>query len=364
MSLFARGWIGRARPVLLLVLFVYLFFVSISALSASFVQIGEGFVRELLASTADPFVGLFVGILATSIVQSSSTVTSVTVGLVAGGGLDVAWAIPIIMGSNMGTSVTNALVAAGQIAKPAEFKKAIAAAVVDDFFEICSIVVLFPLQLYFDIFGLSAAYLSSQFADFGGLNYFDLLKIVVNPVVRLMASLAGNSGVLMLVFALALLFLSLRYMVVHLKQLFVGRVETFFDKTLFRTAVRAMLLGFVVTALIQSSSVTTSLAVGLAGAGFLSLRQVFPYALGANVGTTLTAILAALLTGEQTAVTVAFAHLLYNLFGIVLVWPVRSIPLRLATLLADLSLRSRLIPLAYVCLVFFVIPATLIYTMR
>jgi sodium-dependent phosphate cotransporter len=99
---------------------------------------GEGMARELPASTANPFVGLFVGILATSIVQSSSTVTSITVALVAGGGLDVAWAIPIIIGSNLGTSVTNAIVAAGQINRPEEFKRAFAAAVVDDFFEICS----------------------------------------------------------------------------------------------------------------------------------------------------------------------------------------------------------------------------------
>jgi sodium-dependent phosphate cotransporter len=57
-------------------------------------------------------------------VQSSSSVTSLTVGLVAAGGLDVVQAIPIIMGSNMGTSVTNALVAAGHINKPAEFCRA------------------------------------------------------------------------------------------------------------------------------------------------------------------------------------------------------------------------------------------------
>jgi len=102
----------------------------------------------------------------------------------------------------------------------------------------------------------------------------------------------------------------------------------------------------------------------LAGAGFLKLQQVFPYALGANVGTTLTAIIAALVTGQETAVTVAFAHLLYNIIGIALVWPLRRIPLGLANLLAKYSVRSRLVPLGYVVLVFFAIPIALIFLMR
>ena len=109
---------------------------------------------------------------------------------------------------------------------------------------------------------------------------------------------------------------------------------------------------------------TTSLAVPLAGAGFLKLKQVFPYALGANVGTTLTAIFAALITGQDTAVTVAFAHLLYNVFGIALVWPIRRIPIGLANLLAKYAARSRLVPLSYVVLVFFAIPIALIFSMR
>jgi len=137
-----------------------------------------------------------------------------------------------------------------------------------------------------------------------------------------------------------------------------------FDKTLFKTPGRAMALGFTSTALLQSSSITTSLAVPLAGAGFLTLQQVFPYVLGANIGTTLTAIFAALVTGQEAAVTVAFAHLLYNIIGIALVWPLRRIPLGLAELLAKYALRSRLVPLAYVILVFFAIPMALIFSMR
>lgn len=355
-----------ARLIGWLQLFVllYLFFASISLLSASLKLFGHEAVNALLSAVSNPFVGLFVGILATSIVQSSSSVTSITVGLVAGGGLDVIQAIPIIMGSNMGTSVTNALVAAVQLNKPEEFQRAFAAAMVDDFFEICSILLLFPLQLSFNILGVSGSFLSGQFAQLGGFSTLDPLKAAVEPVVKLISHAVAESALLLLIIALALLFFSLRYLVSTLKQLFIQRIERFFDGTLFKTPPRAMALGFLATALIQSSSMTTSIAVPLAGAGFLTLQQVFPYVLGANLGTTLTALLAALVTGEEAALTVAFAHVLYNVFGIVLIWPFRWIPLDLANRMARYSRRSRLVPLGYIFFVFFAIPIALIYLMR
>ena len=353
----AIGWFS-------ILLLIYLLFLSISLLGVSLKMLGGGVLTELLSLTSNPFVGLFVGILATSIVQSSSSVTSLTVGLVAAGGLDVEQAVPIIMGSNMGTSVTNALVAAGQINRPEEFHRAFAAAVVDDFFEICSIAILLPLQLAFNVLGASAAFISKQFAQIGGLHTFDPLNAFIDPVAEFVVELVFESALALCILSLALLFLTLSYLAKTLKRRFIGRIEPYFDKVLFKTAGRAMVLGFVSTALLQSSSMATSLAVPLAGAGLLTLQQVFPYALGANVGTTLTALFAALVTGQEAAVTVAFAHLLYNVFGIALVWPLRRIPLGLAKLLASYALRSRLVPLGYVILVFFAIPMALIFSIR
>lgn len=345
-------------------LLIYVFFLSISLLGASLKMLGGNAVTELLSLVSNPFLGLFVGILATSIVQSSSWVTSVTVGLVAGGGLDVSQAIPIIMGSNMGTSVTNALVAAGHVNRPEEFQRAFAAAVVDDFFEIFCIFVLLPLQVGFNILGTSAAFLSARLAELGGLRSFDALSVIVDPAIELLTRLGAGSAIALLPLALCMIFFSLHFLVKTLRQRFMGKAERLFDRTLFKTAPRAMTLGFAITAVIQSSSITTSLAVPLAGGGFLTLRQIFPYVLGANVGTTLTAILAALVTGEEAALTVAFAHLLYNIFGICLILPFRFVPISLAKLLARYSVRSRLIPLAYIVLVFFAVPGALIFFMR
>ena len=119
-------------------------------------------------------------------------------------------------------------------------------------------------------------------------------------------------------------------MVKSLKFLVVTRAEAWFDRYLFKNAFRAFLVGLMLTAMVQSSSITTSLAVPMAGAGLLTLVQIFPYTLGANVGTTVTAILAALVTGNLAAIIVAFSHLLFNISGILIWWPFKMIPITLA----------------------------------
>ncbi len=330
-------------------------------MGASFKFFGKGFAERLLVTTANPFVGLFIGVLATSLVQSSSTITSMTVGLVAGGALDVSRAIPILMGSNIGTSVTNTLVAVGHISRPAEFKRAFSAATVHDFFNLISVLVLFPLQLATGFLGTASTFLARELTGSSGLELINPLKRIVKPSVELITELTSESGTLMLIIALILLFVALRYIVVNLKVLVLGRIEAFFHTALFKNAFRALLLGLILTVLVQSSSIATSLTVPLAGAGILTLRQIFPFTLGANLGTTITAMLAALVTSNEGAVTVAFAHMLFNVFGIVLIWLIKDVPLYLAETLAQWAVKSKIIPLAYVGVVFFLVPLALIY---
>ena len=128
---------------------VYLFLVSIKMMGLSFKLFGKGFAESLINSTTNRFIGLFIGILATSIIQSSSTVTSIVVGMVGGGMLTITNAIPIIMGANIGTSVTNTLVSMGHINRKDEFNRAFHGAILHDHFNFLSVVVLFPLELAF-----------------------------------------------------------------------------------------------------------------------------------------------------------------------------------------------------------------------
>ena len=147
-----------------------------------------------------------------------------------------------------------------------------------------------------------------------------------------------------------------------LRSLVLEKIEVFFDQYIFKTVFRAIGFGIILTIMVQSSSITTSLVVPLAGAGVLSLRQIFPFTLGANIGTTVTALLAAL-TGTVSALIAAISHLFFNIFGILIVYGIphlRAIPLKLAEMIAEYSLKNKFIPLGYLLIVFVCIPLTII----
>lgn len=353
--------------ILALIALLYAFLTSIGMLGKAFKLLGGGFVDGLIQSASNPLVGLFVGILATTLVQSSSTTTSLVVAMVGGGSMPVATAIPVIMGANIGTSVTNTLVSLGHITRGREFYRAFSASTVHDFYNLFAVVALFPLQIMTDFLGRSSSFLANVMKDIGGLEFTSPLRTLTAPAVSASVEYLGDWPWLLLIVSLAIMFASLRYLVVIMKSLVLSRVGALFDRVIFRNAALAMLFGMILTVLVQSSSITTSLVVPLAGAGILTLRQIFPYTLGANVGTTVTAMLASLAVGEVSALTVAFAHLLFNCVGILVIWPIpsiRKLPQNLARRLAHVSIQNRWFPIIYILLLFYLLPLLVIMLLR
>lgn len=350
--------------ILLLLLLVYLFMLSITLLGSAFKLFGKDFAKRLIETTYNPLVGLVIGILSTSIVQSSSTTTSVVVGLVGADALSLANAIPIIMGANVGTSVTNLLVSLGHISHKVEFRRAFAAAIVHDIFNILAVLILFPIQYFTNLLGFLSTGLANTFQHLGGLKAISPIKVVTEPLVKLVERMTANSGIIILILSLVLLFVTLRYLVKVSKLLFIGKFEKFFDKVVFKNAFVGLLFGLIITAIVQSSSITTSLVVPLVGAGILKLKQIFPYTLGANIGTTVTAMLASLATGNISAIAVAFAHFSFNVIGVAIIFPVKFIPIEIAKWMAKIAIQSKIYALLYIALVFFIIPLLIIYFMR
>ncbi len=343
---------------------LYIFILSITLLGASFKLFGKDFAETLLATTSNPIVGLFIGILATSIIQSSSTTTSIVVGMVAGGLISIEGAIPIVMGANIGTTITNTLVSLAHINRSQEFGRAFSGAIVHDVFNVLAVILLFPLQYFTNFLGRTALYLETVFENAGGLQFVSPINIITKPVAKYIIHLLGDSSWLSAIAAILLLFIALKFMVDIMKSMVLSRVEGFFSRTVFKTTFRALTLGIILTAIVQSSSITTSIVVPLVGAGVLTLRQIYPYTLGANIGTTVTAILAALVTQNSAAAAVAFSHLLFNIIGISIFLPLAKIPLYLARKIASLTARSKLYPIVFILLTFFIIPIILIYLLR
>lgn len=369
-----RNWLKVAAVIAVL----YLFLVSIGMIGTAFKGIGKEMATALLHSSAGPVIGLVIGILATSIIQSSSTTTSLVVGMVAAGtfGSDpkiaVAAAVPIIMGANIGTSITNTIVSLGHITHKQEFQRAFSASIVHDFFNFTAVLLLFPLEVFTGVISKSANLLTTLFVGTDSITFKSPIKAATEPMVRWMADLMAaqyiiNPNIILAIVAVLLLFFSLRSLTRLIRSLVITRLENFFDTHIFRTDIRAMLFGVAITILVQSSSITTSLVIPLAGAGILTLRQIFPYTLGSNIGTTFTALLASLATGTHAPLAVAFAHLLFNVFGIGIIWPipaVRRIPIKAAKWFAAITVKNRIFPFIYIVVAFFIIPITLIAILR
>jgi len=357
---------------LLLMGLLFVFLVAVNGLGAGFKALGQDLLDSFFAATENPFMGLMVGILATTLVQSSSVSTAAIVGLVAAPmhPLPVANAIPMIMGANIGTTVTNTVASLAHMGRKEEFRRAFAVATCHDFFNYMAVILLLPMELATGFLEKSATALSDTLAGFGGADFDSPFKIAIKAAghpLELIAAWVGPTdrwaAVIHIALSGILIFASLMSIVSVMRSAMRSRMEALVSRALGKNAVLAIVVGIVATVMVQSSSITTSLLVPLAGAGVLSLNQAFPVTLGANIGTTVTALLAALAaTGANAAagLTIALVHLLFNVTATILVYPapaIRRIPLRAAQGLADLAVRSRTLAIFYVVFLFYLIPA-------
>ncbi len=355
-----------ARAVLVLGL-LYVFLAGVGLLSEGIEALGSDVQAKLFDRIDNPIAGLFVGVLATVLVQSSSVTTSTIVGLVATGLISVEQAVPMVMGANIGTSVTNTLASVGSIRRPAEFKRAVAAATVHDFFNVLAVLVLLPVELATGILARSAEGLTGALVGGAGTKFKSPIKEAVKwPVNLVLDALEGLGasgnvlGLLAIAFGIGAIFVGLAYITKNMRALVADRLEETINNVLGGgSGIVAMLVGLVATVAVQSSSITTSVLVPVAAAGIISLRNVYPITLGANVGTTITALLASLATDAPEALTVALVHTLFNLAGIFLFYVIpfaRDVPVRLAERFADMTEGDRRLLPGYVIGTFVVLP--------
>ena len=343
---------------------LYSFLVGIKGLSSGIKHLGGNFAKDIMTTTSDPFLALFIGILATTLFQSSSTTTSIIVGMVSGGAISLSGAIPMIMGANIGTTVTNTIVSIGHINRGNEFKRAFSASTIHDFFNILAVIILFPLELTFGLIEKTATGLGTLL--FGTISTDEVFKSPIKTAIKWgsnhLERLSFDNNSLYIFLSILLTFLMLFSIVKLLRSLVLDKIKQYFDQYIFKTALRAIIFGMFLTILVQSSSITTSTIVPLAGAGVVTLRQIYPFTLGANLGTTVTALLASL-TLNVTAMVAAFAHLFFNIFGIIIIFLIpilKNIPIKLSEWISEKSLKNKFIPMLYLVILFFIVPFLII----
>ncbi|XP_066576091.1 solute carrier family 34 member 2b [Amia ocellicauda] len=441
----------------LLLGFLYMFVCSLDILSSAFQLVGGKAAGDIFQDNAilsNPVAGLVIGVLVTVMVQSSSTSSSIVVSMVSSGLLDVRSAIPVIMGANIGTSVTNTIVAMMQAGDRNEFRRAFAGATVHDFFNWLSVLVLLPLEVATGYLFRLTQLLIDSFNLETGEDAPDLLKVITDPLTKIIIQLDksvineiatgdlaarnkslikiwcktftnmtemnvtvpgidnctspslcwtdGNLtwtlknisekfnlekcnhifvnsnlpdlavGLILLALSLFVLCTCLILIVKLLNSMLKGQVAVVIKKILntdfpfpfaWVTGYIAMVVGAGMTFIVQSSSVFTSAITPLVGIGVISIERAYPLTLGSNIGTTTTAILAAMASPGETlgnSLQIALCHFFFNISGILLWYPIpiTRVPIRLAKTLGDRTAKYRWFAVMYLVLCFLILPLT------
>lgn len=349
----------RACQIILTLAF---FLFSIKLMVTSLGGFAISFQENILSSSLDPFIGLFIGLLVTAIIQSSSTTSTMVVAMVATGNLTIQEAIPVIMGANIGTTLTSTIVALGFISDRKAFRKAVSAGIIHDFYNIVLVLILFPLEYYYGF--LSGISIKLQQLIFGSrtISSEESWKWSLDfGITDGIAGLIQNKVVLMLL-SFVLLFASIKMLTVFIQKTVIGDSKNKLRKYVFQKPIKSFGWGVLITSAIQSSSVSTSLLVPLVATRKVRLTNAFPFIIGANLGTTLTALIAASFSSE-TAMSIAIAHLLFNLSGALLFMlsaRLRTVFVSFIGKISSILTRKRLLGLAYVIITFFLLPFLLI----
>lgn len=367
--------ISIISKVLKFIFVLFVFLLALKLMGTTFKEF-EGVSEQILNSTKSPIIGLFIGMLATAIVQSSSSTTTIIVTMAAATRLEMEFFVPMILGANIGTSVTSSLVAFGHIGKKKEYRRAVAAATVHDFFNIILVMIILPLELLFKVLSKPAVFLANKipFSESSGdIGDFNPLEHIIKPVIKQITNFFDSSLIgdyyawSWLIISLTLLFFALK----GLSSIFKSKIESDItskekQQDIFKSNFSSLGWGFGLTALVQSSSITSSLIVPFVAAKKITLQKAFPFLMGANLGTTTTALLAATLAASNTPIegkiaglSIALVHFFFNLFGVLIFFPnkyIRNIPIKLAKKLGEYSYNNRMIGPAYVAITFFLIP--------
>ncbi|KAK3879523.1 hypothetical protein Pcinc_015915 [Petrolisthes cinctipes] len=424
--------------------FLYLFICSLDFLSSAFRLIAGKTTSDILSNqfVQNPIVGLMIGILVTVLVQSSSTSTSIIVSMVSAGMLSVHTAIPMILGSNIGTSVTNTIVSLTQVGDRNEFRRAFAGATVHDMFNWLSVITFLIIELITGVLEYVSGALVSDLSWVNGGGEVKILKYITEPFTKVIIQLdkdvlhdwslgtgclvnetslikryckkdkpdittefslttvEGSTtvgpyldcedygiphsckflfyetsmtdaqvGIILLVGSLFILCAALITIVKILNSMMKGKMAMIIKTTInanipympWLTGYIALLVGAVMTFIVQSSSIFTSTLTPLIGIGVITIERSYPLTLGSNIGTTTTALLASMAgegEGLKDALQIAFVHLFFNIFGILLFYPIpfMRFPIPLAKKLGDTTAKYRWFAVVYLVVMFFFLP--------
>lgn len=373
--------------IIVFIILLYMFLLSLSFLAIGFTLISPYALKAKEIAhflLKNPLGSLAIGVLATAIMQNATATTSIVVTMVGVGIIPLETAVPIIMGSNIGTCLTNIFIALAVSKDPYEYKRAFSAAIINDLFNLFTTAILLPLEIFTNFLSI----LSQNLTEFmtNGKDEFQHVNFVayfLDPVVDLFILLDkekvttinmnsnntqialrccgkdfqlngtnatqicnecdywcmpmleafgdGGTGIFWIIVSLAIHLGSLFGIVKIFSVLIEGPISEGIRKVLNASLFGSwkilnntllFILSFQITLVVQSLDIVTATLVPLCGIGIINLQRTYVMTLGSNLGTTVTGILSALTqTGPNLKKSLEIA-LVYTFFNLfgILFW--------------------------------------------
>lgn len=379
------------KAVLSLALSIFFFIASLEGVKNGFKLIFVEWqvnILNMVTSDTAAITGLALGMLSTALVQSSSAVIATTMvsmsGMVAGGlplSAAIKFGVPMILGANIGTTVTNTIVAFGieRGMTIEEFKETIPGVIVDDVYEALTITIFFALELSFGFISNMVLILGDfytnvlQLEDFFAKFENSIIDIIIeepiivpmkNVLVRIIGPRAG--GIILFIFWFIVIILSMNMITKGLEKVielqWEERVKAAFDNP-----IRGFFTGFTVTFLVGSSSIGSSLVIPFLATKVVDLKKAYPYLVGCNLATTVDlSQIYGYMAGGVTGMVLGSAHVMLNLMAVTLwlISPLRFVPVMVSEWLGAKITQNKNVAFAllmWVVVVFFIVPIIIIY---
>lgn len=378
------GW-GKLVRLLLVAVAIMVIILGINLVLEGVDGFGSFSATQMYRFATDPLIGVLIGILATALVQSSTTTTTLTVTAVGSGVVSVPVAIPIILGANIGTTITAMLVAFSYMGERRDFKKAFTIASMHFWFNIFLVTFFFIVEQLFHPLRTVSSIIATEVTEHtdGALPTSTFITNIIDPVVQFIGingliGMIGNHSVAVLVCLLLgtlSILLAVRVMSTQIRTIAAATVTTILDKVLnppntqsatIWSSLWSFLLGIAFTLLVTASSVTVASMQPVAVSGAVKQRPLLGIILGANVGTTVTAMFATFaIVGAhgEFAIQAALVHVILNVAGTILVLCIPQLAnsiMKLAKKTATISARSYAGTLVTMGLLYILLPTLIL----
>jgi sodium-dependent phosphate cotransporter len=382
---------NKIKIAVYLLVGIFLFICSLEGVKSGFKLIFAEWQSNILGmidSNTAPVTGIAVGILSTALVQSSSAVVAATMvsmaSMVASGlSLDVAmrFGVPMVLGANIGTTITNTIVIFGvkRGMTGSEFADTIPGVIVDDVYEALTISLFFIVEMTTGFISNTVLWLGDYLTNVlnleAALAAYDktiidiLVKApIVKPISKFIVEIFGPDigGILQFILWFGVIVFSMG--------LITKGLETLIDKgwedrvqRAFNSPVSGFFTGFALTWLVGSSSIGSSLVVPFLATKVVDLKKAYPYLCGCNMGTTVDmSQIYGYIAGGIVGIMLGAAHVMLNVMALLLwlVSPLRFVPIMVAEKIGEAIKKNEnagLVLVFWVIVIFFLMPISIIY---